>query len=79
MKKEHSQLEKRVGDLQHKNMRVPMIVHHKDPFHSASHSKVLIVVLQTLQARRHAWVFLWLRFLRAINVVSTCNLAQNVP
>ena len=43
-----SQLEKRVRDLQHEDMGVTMIVHDEDAFYGAPHSKVFIVILQTL-------------------------------
>ncbi len=60
-----AQLEKRVGDLQHEYMRVPVVVDDEDALDGAPHSKVFIVILQPLQARRHRRVLLWLRLLRA--------------
>lgn len=39
------QLEERVRDLEHKDMRVSMVMHNKDPFNRPPHSKILIVVL----------------------------------
>jgi hypothetical protein len=42
-------------------MRVSMVMHNKNPLDSAAHTKVLVVILKTLQARRHRRVFLRLR------------------
>jgi len=43
------QLEKRVRDLQHEDMGMTVIVHDEDTFNSPPHSKIFIVVLQTLE------------------------------
>ena len=43
------QLEKRVRDLQHEDVGMAVIVHDKDTFNSPPHSKIFIVVLQTLE------------------------------
>lgn len=59
------QFEERVGNLEHEDVGVPVVVHNEDSFHRPPHTEVLIVVLQTLQACRHRWIFFWLRLLRA--------------
>ena len=43
------QLEKRVRDLQHKDMGMAVIVHYEDAFNGPPHSKIFIVILQTLE------------------------------
>lgn len=40
-----SQFEKGIGDLQHENMGMAMIVNDKDSFYGATHSKVFIIIL----------------------------------
>lgn len=59
------QFEERVGNLEHEDVGVPVVVHNEDSFDRSPHTEVLIVVLQTLQACRHRWVFFGLRLLRA--------------
>ena len=43
---EDLQLEKCVGNLEHEDMRMTMVVHDQDTFYGSSHSKVFIVVLE---------------------------------
>jgi hypothetical protein len=40
-----SQFEEGVGDLQHENVGMPVIMHHQDAFYSPPHAEVFIVVL----------------------------------
>jgi hypothetical protein len=61
----HRQLEKCIGDLQHEDMGVPMVVHDEDALDSPSHAKIFIVVLEALEARRDRGVLFWLGFFRA--------------
>jgi hypothetical protein len=42
-------------------MRVSVVMHNKNSLDGATHTEVLIVVLETLQARRHGRVLLRLR------------------
>ena len=50
---EDLQLEKCVGNLEHEDMRMAMVVHDQDTFYCSSHSKVFIVVLEALQTSRN--------------------------
>ena len=59
------QLEKRVRDLEHEDVGVAMVVHDEDALYGATHAKVFIVVLETLQAGRNRGVFFGLGFLGA--------------
>jgi hypothetical protein len=52
------QLKEGVGDLEHENVRVTMIVYDEDAFNCAAHSKILIVILETLKTSRDGWIFL---------------------
>ena len=56
-----AQLEERVGDLEHEDMRVAMVVYDEDALDGATHAEVLVVVLQALQPRGYGRVFLGLR------------------
>ena len=58
------QFEKCVRDLKHENVGVAVVVYDEDALDGAAHAKVLIIVLQTLQARRHGRILFWLSFLR---------------
>jgi hypothetical protein len=51
------ELEERVRDLEHEDVRVPVVVDDEDALDGAPHAKVLVVVLQALQARGHGGVF----------------------
>jgi hypothetical protein len=59
------QFEEGIGDLEHKDVRVPVVVDHKDTFDGPPHAKVLIIVFEPLQTCRHRRVFFWLRLLCA--------------
>lgn len=43
------QLEECVGNLKHKDVRMTMVMNDEDALDSAAHTKVLIVVLETLK------------------------------
>lgn len=64
-RREHRQLEEGVGDLQHEDVRVPVVVHDEDALDGAPHAKVLVVVLQALEARGDGGVLLGLGLLGA--------------
>lgn len=64
--KADAQFEERVGNLEHEDVRVSMVMHDEDPLDGAAHTKVFIVILQPLQTRGDGWVFLRLRFLGAV-------------
>ena len=59
------QLEERVGDLQHENVWMSMVVHDQDSLYCATHSKVFIIIFQTLQTRGNRGIFFRLSLLRA--------------
>jgi hypothetical protein len=61
----NSQFEKCIGDLQHEDMGMAVVVYNKDSFYGTAHSKVFIIVLQPLKAGRYGRVFLWLCFFGA--------------
>lgn len=61
------QLKERVRDLEHEDVGMTMIVHDKDTLYGATHTKVFIIVLKALEARRHRRVFFGLSFLGADN------------
>lgn len=63
------QLEEGVGDLQHQDMRVVVLVAHQYAFTGAPHPVRAVVLLQPLQARDHRGVLLRLRLLDAERVV----------
>lgn len=42
------QLEERVSNLEHEDMRVTVVMHDENALHGATHAKVLIIVLKTL-------------------------------
>jgi hypothetical protein len=44
--KEDVQFEEGVGDLEHEDVGVPLVVHDEDALGPPSHSKVLIVILE---------------------------------
>jgi len=44
----YSQFEKGIGDLEHEDMRMAMVVNDEDAFNGATHAIILVVVLQTL-------------------------------
>lgn len=58
----NSQFEKCIGNLQHEDMGMAVVVYNKNSFYGTAHSKVFIVVLKPLKASRHGRVFLWLSF-----------------
>jgi hypothetical protein len=54
------QLEEGIGDLEHENVRVTMIMYDEDAFNSSAHTKILIIILETLKTSRDGWIFLGL-------------------
>ena len=46
---EYIQLEECVGDLEHEDMGMSVVVYDEDAFDCSAHAKVFVVVLQTLQ------------------------------
>jgi hypothetical protein len=61
-----AQLEERVRDLEHEDVRVPVVVDDEDALDGAPRAPVFVVVLQPLQPRRHRRVLLRLRVLRPV-------------
>lgn len=59
------QLEEGIGDLEHQDVRVAMVVHNKNALDGAPHTEVFIVVLEALQASRNRGILFRLRFLGA--------------
>ena len=59
------QFEKGVGDLQHEDVRVAVVVDDKNTLDGATHAKVFIVVLEALETCRDGWIFFWLCLLGA--------------
>jgi hypothetical protein len=52
-----------------------MVMHNKNSLDGAAHTEVLIVVLETLQARRHGGVFLRLSlFCAGVRILELTNL-----
>lgn len=62
-KRSYAQLEECVGNLEHQNVRVAVVVDKQDALNRAAHSTLIIVVLQPLQPCSNTGVFLRLRFL----------------
>lgn len=54
------QFEKRVRNLQHKDMGMAMVMHHQDTLARPSHAPVLIIVLEPLKPSRDRRVLFWL-------------------
>lgn len=63
------QLEEGVGDLEHQDVRVVVLVAHEDALAGAAHAVLVVVLREALQARLHAGVLLGLRLLDAKGVV----------
>lgn len=59
------QLEERVSNLEHEDMRVTVVMHDENALHGATHAKVLIIVLKTLQTSGDRWIFFGLCLLGA--------------
>jgi hypothetical protein len=64
------QLEKCIRDLQHQDMGVVVLMADQDAFTCSPHAMLLIVFLQSLQARKHRRVFLRLAILCSERVVA---------
>jgi len=54
------QFEEGIGDLEHEDMRVAVVVNNKNTLDGAAHAIILVVVLQTLQPGRDRGVLLGL-------------------
>lgn len=65
--KMHIQLEKGVGNLQHEDVGVAVVVDYKDALDRPAHAKVLIVVLEALETRRNRGIFFRLSFFRTLD------------
>ena len=63
MGRRNVQFEESIGDLEHKNVGMPVVMNHKNPLYCSSHAKILIVVLKTLETGRNGRIFFWLGFL----------------
>ena len=57
------QFEKSIGDLEHEDVRMPMVMNHENPLYGSSHAKILIIVLKALETGRNGRIFFWLSFL----------------
>ena len=66
----HSQFEEGIGDLQHQDVRMVMLMADQDPFASPPHAIAIIVLFQAFQAREDGWVFFWLCLLGTESVVA---------
>jgi hypothetical protein len=64
----HSQFEKCIGDLEHENVWMTVIVYNQYSFYSSAHAEVFIVVLKTLQTSRDRRVFFWLSFFCTVSI-----------
>ena len=65
-----SQFEESIGDLQHQDVRMVVLVADEDAFARPSHAMLLVVFLQTFQTGKHRRVFFRLRLLGAESVVA---------
>lgn len=66
----HIQLEEGVGNLQHEDMRVVVLMADQDAFTGTAHTMLCVVFFEPLQARQHRGVFFWLAILGAECVVA---------
>lgn len=64
------QLEEGIGDLQHQNMRMVVLVADQNGLASPPHTMLVIVLLQPAQTIFHRWILLWLRLFCAECVVA---------
>lgn len=64
----YAQFEKRVRNLQHEDMRMSVIMDYQYPFDRPTHTKIFIIVLESLKSRRDRWVFLRLWLFRATHI-----------
>jgi hypothetical protein len=64
-----SQLEERICDLQHQNVRMIVLVADQDALARASHSMLLVVFFQSFQPGNDGGVFFWLCLFGAKRVV----------
>ena len=62
MKESDKQFEECIGNLEHEDMRMIMLVADKDTFTSSSHSMFFIVLLQPAQTSRDRRIFFGLMF-----------------
>lgn len=63
------QLEEGIGDLQHQDVRMIVLVADEDAFAGAAHTMDIVVLFETLEARQDRGVFFWLRLFGAEGVV----------
>ena len=66
----HIQLEEGVGNLQHENMWVIMLVADQNSFARPSHAILMVVLFQSLQSCRDGRVLFWLVFFGAKGVIA---------
>lgn len=64
------QLEKGIGDLQHQDVGVVVLVADEDALAGAAHAMLVVVLFEALQAGQHGGVFFGLGFLGAEGVVA---------
>ena len=64
------QFEEGVGDLQHQDMRMVVLVAYQDPLACPPHTMLGVVFFKSLEPRKHGCVFLWLILLGAECVVT---------
>lgn len=60
-------------------MRVSVVVDDEDALDCSAHAKVLIIVLEALEAGRDGGVFLWLSLLCAARVSRVYAYGQSLP
>jgi hypothetical protein len=58
----HTQLEEGIRNLEHKDMRVAVIMDDENTLDRPTHTKILIVILEALKTRRDRGIFLRLCF-----------------
>ena len=63
MGKRNVQFEESIGDLEHENMGMPVVMNNENPLYGSSHAKILIIVLKALETGRNGRIFFWLGFL----------------
>jgi len=66
----HSQLEEGIGNLQHQDMRMIMLMADQDPLTRPSHPMLLVVFFQPLQSCEDGGIFFRLVLFRAEGVVA---------
>lgn len=64
------QLEERIRDLQHQNVRVVVLVTDQNALTRPAHAMLLVMLLEAPQSRNDRRIFFWLVLFRAEGVVA---------